>query len=208
MEGMSRKAGQGTTTFLLAAAFSLVAAGQGLVLPDDLPVLSAPILITTCGQNAGATLVGTVCDRLGIPYHVDPFLLMGDLGAVCCSDAGCPFGGALLITTGASSEGMSAREVDMTLEIARCTALLERARELGMFIIVAQVEGPAWPSTEDDERSIRSVLPFADLLITRADIDHDGYFAALAEELEIPQVYIDGAPDLEALLLLLFRAPG
>jgi len=195
-------------TVLLAVAFSFVAASQGLVLPDALPVLSAPILVTTCGQNAGAMLVGTVCDRLGIPYHVDPFLCMGDLGAVCCSDAGCPFGGALFITTGTSPEGMGAREVDMASEIARCTALLERARELGMFIIVAQVEEPARPSTEDDERSIRSVLPFADLLITRADIDHDGYFVALAEELEIPLVYIDGAPDLEALLLLLFPASG
>lgn len=171
-------------------------------------MLTAPILITTCGQTAGAMLVGTVCDRLGIPYHVDPFLLMGDLGAVCCSDAGCPFGGTLLIMTGASSEGMRAREVDMTFEIARCTALLERARELGMFIIVAQVEGPTRRSAEDDERSIRSVSPFADLLITRADIDHDGYFAALAEELDIPQVYIDGPLDLETLLPLLFPASG
>lgn len=73
-----------------------------------------------------------------------------------------------------------------------------------MVVIVGQIEGPPRRVNEYDETSIQAMSPLADLLITRADVNEDGYFTALAEENEIPQMLIDETLDLRVLLPLLF----
>ena len=46
--------------------------------------------------------------------------------------------------------------------------------------------------------------PLADLLITRTDANEDGYFTTLAEENEIPQIFIEDTIDLGVLFPLIF----
>lgn len=72
-----------------------------------------------------------------------------------------------------------------------------------MVVIVGQIEGPPWHVNEYDETSIQAMSPLTDLLIPRADVNEDGYFTALAEEIGIPQIFIDETLDLRVLLPLL-----
>jgi hypothetical protein len=175
------------------------------VLPENLPELRAPIIVTTCGQSPGALMVKLICDseQVAIACEEMDLLTADELLAECPEDIK-DFAGVLFVTTGTSLKGMGAAGVDVDSEVARCIALVEAARDLGMIIIVGQIEGPSRRVDEYDEASIRAMSPLADLLITRTDVNEDGYFTDLAEELEIPQIFIEETLDLEVLLPLLF----
>lgn len=175
------------------------------VLPENLPELRAPIIVTTCGQSPGALMVKLICDQVGIDCEEIDLLTADELLAECPEDIK-DYAGVLFVTTGTSLKGMGAAGVDVDTEVARCIALVEAAKELGMLIIVGQIEGPSRRVDEYDEASIGAMSPLADLLITRSDINEDGYFTALAEENEIPQIFIDETLDLQILLPLLFPA--
>jgi hypothetical protein len=173
------------------------------VLPENLPELRAPIIVTTCGQSPGALMVALICDQEDIACEEMDLLTADELLAECPEDIK-DYAGVLFVTTGTSLKGMGAAGVDVDTEVARCIALITAARDLGMIIVVAQIEGPSRRVDEYDEASIRAMSPLADLLITRLDINEDGYFTDLAEELEIPQIFIEETLDLEVLLPLLF----
>ncbi len=188
---------------LIALALATTALAQEFVLPENLPELRAPIIVTTCGQSPGALMVKLMCDQVGIPCEEIDLLTADELLAECPGDLQ-DFAGVLFVTTGTSLKGMGAAGIDVDSEVARCVALIEAARELGMVIIVGQIEGPSRRVDEYDEASITAMTPLADLLITRSDVNEDGYFTDLAEELEIPQIFINETLDLEVLLPLLF----
>ncbi len=190
----------------LVLGLGLAAVSQEFVIPEGLPVLVTPILATTCGQSPGALMVELICNEVGL-YCEDIDLLTADeLAAECPMDAATQTAGVLFVTTGTSLKGMGAAGVDLDSEISRCTQLIAMAKERGLFVIVGQIEGPSRRVDEYDEASISSMSPLADLLITRSDVDDDGYFTTLAEENGIPQIFINETLDLEALLPLLFAA--
>jgi len=192
---------------LVALGFvvGLVALAQEFVIPENLPELHRPILVTTCGQSPGALMVKLICDQLGIPC-TEGDLLTADEFLSECSGETLDKVGVLFVTTGTSLKGMGAAGVEVDTEVARCTALIEAAREQGMIIIVGQIEGPSRRVDEYDEASITAMSPLADLLITRSDVNDDGYFTDLAETLGIPQIFIEETLDLEVLLPILFPA--
>lgn len=170
-------------------------------IPEGLPELKSPIIVTTCGQSPGALMVDIICDMIGLSCDEADVLTAEELADGCSEDF-CY--GVLFVTTGTSLKGMGAAGVDLGYEIRRCTALIEAARELGMVIIVGQIEGQARRVDKYDEQSIAAMSPLADLLITRSEVNEDGYFTDLAEEYEIPQIFIEDAIDLEVLLPILF----
>jgi len=188
---------------LALGLLALGAGAQEFVIPEDLPELLAPIMVTTCGQSPGALMVKLICDQVGIPCLEEDLITADELVAECPGDLK-DYAGILFVTTGTSLKGMGAAGVDVDSEVARCIALIEAARELGMVIIVGQIEGPSRRVDEYDEASIQGISPLADLLITRSDINEDGYFTTLAEELGIPQIFIEETLDLQVLLPLLF----
>ena len=188
----------------LVIGLALAAGGQEFDFLRGIPGLRAPILVTTCGQSPGALMLALVCGEVGIACVRQDLIYAGDLAADCPLDAETYHAGVLFVTTGTSREGMGAAGVDVDSEVARCVALIERAKELGMVVIVGQIEGLPQRADEYDETSIQAMSPLADLLITRADVNEDGYFTALAEENEIPQIFIDETLDLRVLLPLLF----
>jgi hypothetical protein len=189
---------------LLGLAFTSVA--QEFVIPEGLEPLTTPIITTTCGQSPGALMVKLICDEVGLFCEEIDLLTADELEAECPIDATTQSVGVLIVTTGTSLKGMGAAGVDIDYEVSRCVALIEKAKELGIFVIVAQIEGAARRVDEYDEASITSTSPLADLLITRSDIDGDGYYTTLAEENGIPQIFIEDTLDLEVLLPLLFPA--
>ncbi len=195
---------------LVLAVVAVTTAAQqtvdGIIIPVDLPALYAPIMVTTCGQAQGALLFQAACDAIGLRCTVSDSATVEDFVQVCVQK--CVEDTAfnvLVITIGASVEGMSSAQVDMEIEVRRCSALVSKAHELGVTVIVAQIEGPSCRKDEYDERSITAMTPLADLLITRSDVNGDGYFTRIAEERGIPQIFIDEIGDLQRLLLALFR---
>lgn len=191
---------------MLIAGLGLVASAQEFVIPENLPVLAAPVYVTTCGQSPGALMVGLLLAEAGIAYEEIDLLTADEFLAECPVDTMRDSAGVLIVTTGTSLKGMGAAGVDVDSEVARCTALIEAAREYGLVIIVAQVEGASRRVDEYDEQTITSMSPLADMLITRTDANDDGYFTTLAEELGLPQIFIEDTLDLGVLFPLIFVA--
>ena len=191
--------------FALAASLAQAAVAQEFDIPENLPELKATIIVTTCGQSPGALMVKLICDQVGIDCVEADLLTADEMLAECSGFEDIrDYAGVLFVTTGTSLKGMGAAGVDIDTEVARCVELVEAARELGMVVIVGQIEGPPRRVDEYDEKSIGAMSPLADLLITRSDVNEDGYYTTLAEENEIPQIFIDQTLDLEVLLPLLF----
>ena len=207
---MEKKATWAVCLVLVLGSFTWAVLAQDeeptFVIPENLPELKAPIIVTTCGQSPGALMVKLICDQVGIDC-VEADLLTADEMTAECSDFEDvrDFAGVLFVTTGTSLKGMGAAGVDVDSEVSRCLALIDAAKELGMVIIVGQVEGPSRRVDEYDEDSIRAMSPLADLLITRDDVNEDEYFTTLAEQNGIPQIFISDTIDLQILLPLLFQ---
>jgi hypothetical protein len=147
-----------------------------------------------------------ICNDKGIACTENDLLTVTELQAQCDPSQPTQWVKVLVITTGTSLKGMGAAGVDVDSEVARCLALIEEAKKQGIIVIVAQIEGIGRRVDEYDEQSITSMSPLADFLITRADINGDGYFTTLAAEKGIPQIFINETLDLEVLLPLLFPA--
>ena len=97
--------------------------------------------------------------------------------------AGC---NTLIITTGTSGKGMGAAGTDVNAEIERCTALVEAAKEAGLTIVCAHVEGMSRRTDNADQASIDAILPLADVIMVVEDSDSDGLFSDYAAENNIP----------------------
>ena len=174
---------------------SVVASGQqSLKPPSGAATFKVPIFVTTCGQSPGALMVKIICRQTKIECIQDDQMTDDELAAKAKS------GGTLFITTGTSGKGMGAAGVDLAGEVKRCERLVRKARGLGMRVIVGQIEGSSRRVDDSDEQSIRSMSPLADLLITRAEVDKDGYFTKVAAEKNIPQIFIEGTLDLTKVL--------
>ncbi len=201
---MRRACLTGVALAMLLTAGSVGLWAQEFVLPENLPPLQAPIIVTTCGQSPGALMFALLCDEVGIECTEMDTLTVAEFQAQCDPSQPTLWAKVLVVTTGTSLKGMGAAGVDVDSEVARCVGLIEEAKARGMIVIVAQIEGPARRTDEYDEKSITSTSPLADLLITRADINGDGYFTTLAAEKGIPQIFINAQLDLRVLLPLLF----
>ena len=204
---MIRKLSLAMTALLLVMCVGGTAIAQEFLIPEDLPVLAAPVIVTTCGQSPGALMVGLLLGEAGIYYEEIDLLTADEFLSACPIDSINDTAGVLFVTTGTSLKGMGAAGVDVDTEVSRCTALIEAARERGMVIVVGQVEGAGRRVDEYDELTITAMSPLADLLITRTDANEDGYFTTLAEELGIPQIFIEDTLDLAVLFPLIFASP-
>ena len=201
---MTKRLFAAVAVVVMIGALGFSAMAQEFDIPENLPILVAPVFVTTCGQSPGALMVGLLLDQSGIYFEQVDLLTADELLAECPIDSINDTAGVLIVTTGTSLKGMGAAGVDVDSEVSRCTALIEAARDLGMIIIVAQVEGANRRVDEYDEQTITSMSPLADMLITRTDANEDGYFTTLAEELELPQIFIEDTLDLGVLFPLIF----
>ena len=123
---------------------------------------------------------------------------MGDLGAICCADAGCPFGGVLILVADVDEGAMRALDVDLAFEIARCRVLVERGKELGMAIIVALLDGGGELPPAEDLELFSQFVAMADLAVVPCGI------SVHALDDRIPVLALDTSADLEAVLRTLF----
>jgi len=184
-----------TTRFAFLASalimFGLIcgaAAGAQAVIPKNLPELKAPILITACGQSPGGVYVKVICRQLKLEADLEDLATAETLGAK-------PYK-TLIVITGTSLKGMGSAGVELSEEIKRCTDLVKKAKNAGVKVIVAQIEGASRRVDESDEQSIRAMTPLADLLVTHNQANKDGYFTKTAADKKLPQIFIDQQLDL------------
>lgn len=168
---------------ILAAALFVLAASAAFAV--EMPAVEGPLIVTTCGQSPGAVMVKMSCMQAGFKADHKNDLQVADL-------AGKGYK-TLIITTGTSMKGMGAAGTDVNKEIARCQALIKAAREEGMMVIGAHVEGMARRTDQSDQASIDGIVPLSDVVLATVDSDSDGYFSKLAENKGLPILVVKDA---------------
>lgn len=177
---------------LLLIAFTIVVAASAQA---PAPFADKPALLTSVGQSADIEMVKVLLNRSKTPFTSDPLAKAAVLP-----------GGAktLILAVGGSSKGLGAAGVSSEAEMDRAKALIKRARELGMKIIVVHVGGEARRGTLSDA-FISLCVPAADYVIVVQDGDKDGLFTKLAGQSRIPIVKVEKIAAVGAPLAAAFK---
>lgn len=152
--------------------------------------LQGPFLMTTCGQSTGSVMCHMAAVQAGLTSTDEHNLLAEDVDE---KGEGC---NTLIITTGTSGKGMGAAGTDIDFEIERCTAVAEKAKENGMTVVCAHIEGMSRRTDANDQASIDAILPLADVIVCVEDSDSDGLFSNYATEHDIPIIIVPDALSL------------
>lgn len=189
----------------VVAFFLVLGIGRSFPSPQDVPPKAElPVLITSCGQSPGATMLKVIFMRMELeaqpkPYEINMMATANDLKSA--KDAGTPYK-SLIIVMGASLKGMGAAGISMDDEISRTESLIAEARNQGIKIIGAHIEGikrraqGAAVGDNTDEQSIDTVAPNSQLLIVRKDGNEDDRFTLIAREKNIPLILVEKNLDL------------
>jgi hypothetical protein len=179
----------------------------------DSPRAEFPVLITSCGQSPGATMLKVIFSRLGLgtdpaPYAVN-ILATADVLQEA-EDAGRPYQ-SLIIVMGASLKGMGAAGISMGGELERIDALIQAAQDKNIKIIGAHIEGMkrraqgASPGDNTDEISIDAVAPKSDILVVNESGDQDQRFTNISNNHNIPMVTVEKNLELIPAMKQLFN---
>ena len=143
--------------------------------------LHGPYLVTTCGQSPGAVMINMVAMQNGLQSTSENVL-----------NADYDFSGinTLIVTTGTSMKGMGSAGTDVNVEIERNTATIKAAKEAGLTIVGAHVEGMARRADNADQQSIDAVLALSDIVVCTEDSDSDGFFTNYANEHGLPLIKV------------------
>lgn len=200
--------------FALFFAFVFIA-GLSLSFSDqpDLPKTEIPVLITSCGQSPGASMLKVIFMRMKIEsdfpaYEVNMVATAENLKAQ--KEASTPYK-TMIIVMGASLKGMGAAGISIDDELDRTAALIEEARNQHITIIGAHIEGMkrraqgAAAGDSTDEQSIDAVAPNTDLLIVNKGGNTDGRFTIIANDENIPMIEVEKNLELFAEMGKLFK---
>ena len=185
--------------FLIFSIGGSLPAGQ-----SDPPKAELPVIISSCGQSPGATMLKVIFMKMKLEhkpkaYEINMLATANDLKSA--KEAGAPYK-SLIIVMGASLKGMGAAGISMDDEISRTEALITEARDQGIKIIGAHIEGikrraqGASVGDNTDEQSIDTVAPNSQILIVRKDGNEDGRFTIIANEKNTPLILIEKNLDL------------
>jgi len=164
------------TIRLIAAALALV-----LVPFAGLTALAQEaVLVTSSGQALDAFTVKTLLGRAGLANDYDPHATADDL-------AGRK---AVVIAVGASVKGFGAAGITAETELARTTALLDKAKADGIKVIGVHIGG-AERRQGLSEQFIQLVSPRADALVVWKAGNEDGYFDKVAADNNIPLTVVN-----------------
>ena len=109
----------------------------------EAPKAELPVLITSCGQSPGATMLKVIFIKMKLQhepkaYEINMLASAEDLKEA--KSAGNPFK-SLIIVMGASLKGMGAAGISMDDELSRTETLIAEAQNQGVKIIGAHIEG-------------------------------------------------------------------
>ena len=139
--------------------------------------LQAPFAVTSCGQSPGATMLNVVAAQAGLASVNDNAMTVDGLPADTKT---------LIITTGTSGKGMGAAGTDVNMELERCLELAQAAKDAGMLVCCAHVEGMSRRTDANDQASIDGILAIADVVLVIEDSDSDGFFTDYCNTNNLP----------------------
>ena len=171
----------GLTLFVLG--FFVIGLLSTAALAEEAPLAKGPAVATTCGQSPGALMIKQICVRAGVKCEQNDLITAEDLRKKAENEEGY---NTLIITMGTSGKGMGAAGTNMKDEVKRIEGLIKEAKEQGMTVIGAHIEGEARRVDENDAKSIEVVAPQSDIIIVRDDSNKDGYFTDIAEKNDLP----------------------
>jgi hypothetical protein len=182
---MKKKVMLGILIVFLCSCFLLMANGK---ITGDEPVKAGePLLITNAGQGPGGKMARLLVIRSEAvedwTYNAEPE--PEDLEEK-------PYK-TMLVVIGSSAKGLGASGITIDDEIDRLNRMIKKAKELGIQIVAAQIEGKARRDREGgpNERSIDAIAPYADYIIIKDDADFDGKFTKISQENNIPMTVIE-----------------
>ena len=154
--------------------------------------IQAPMIVTTCGQSPGAVMVNMVAVQSGFTSASDNSLTAETLDTSAYK--------TLVVTAGTSMKGMGAAGTDVDTEIERCTALMQAAKDAGMVVVGAHIEGMARRTDNSDKKSIEAVMGMADVILVVEDSDSDGFFTDYAAQNNKPLIKVSEALDIASVI--------
>lgn len=182
------------SVILLAAllvAISISSAGGAAV---AIPKFPSPILITCTGQTPGSLTLMGFFEAVKIKATHDMMILPSKMGGFK----------TLIIVMGASLKGLGAAGIDQDEEMERDTIVVKKAKDSGMKIIAAHIEGTARRNAIAD-KFITPFVPSADFLLVLEESNQDGLFTQLSEKYKIPLYVFKDFSELPAILEKMFK---
>ncbi len=180
---------------------------------EETPKAELPVLITSCGQSPGATMLKVIFIKMKLQHEPKAYAINMLASAEVLKEAkaaGNPFK-SLIIVMGASLKGMGAAGISIDDELARTKRLIAEAQSQGIEIIGAHIEGMkrraqgADMGDNTDELSIDAIAPNSDLLIINKDGNTDNRFTIIANEKKISMIQVEKNLDLLTELKTLFQ---
>ncbi len=156
------------------------------------PELEGPYIVTTCGQSPGAVMIGMAAMQSGMKVAYNNGLVAEDLVPGMYK--------TLIVTTGTSMKGMGAAGTDVEAEIERCLSIIIAAREAGMVVIGAHIEGMARRTDSSDAASIEAIIKEADIILIVEESDSDGFFTKYAQDNGKPMIVVKNALEIGQVL--------
>ncbi len=177
-----------------AAAVETEAAGgdaaeAAVMITIDEFTAEQPILLTSGGQSADYSMVGTILSNIGLEYTSLNMATPDDIGD----------NKTLIIAVGGSSKGLGAAGIDENEELARIDELITAAKNAGMTIIGMHTGGTARRGDLSD-RFIEPVFSNSDFVFMVSSGDEDGYMSGICEQYGIPMESMDNIVDLQDIL--------
>ena len=120
------------------------------------PIAETPALITSAGQSADASMLSAILEKAGFSCDIET-----SIGADSFDTSAYK---TLIIGVGGSQKGLGAAGVDADVEQERVDAVVAKAEEADMTIIVAHIGGSARRG-ELSDGFISAVSPKADYLL-------------------------------------------
>ena len=170
-----------TGALMLAVCVAVMATGMAA----DMPAFEGPYIVTTCGQSPGAVMVSMSAVQAGVTSGYNNELTVEGLNP--------DVNRTLIITTGTSMKGMGAAGTEVDQEIERCLKVAEAAKEAGMVVIGAHVEGMERRVDSTDEASIDAILAVSDIILVIEASDSDGFFTNYANAHQLPIITVENA---------------
>jgi hypothetical protein len=160
-----------------------------LVWAGDYPIFSGPLLITSAGQSAGAVQLKVLSTKAKIKFEYDGVAKAEKLSSFK----------SVMIVVGASTKGLGAAGLDNDKEMARVQTILDKAKELGIPVILAHIEGASRRGATSDKLA-ELIAPYASLYIIVNSGNEDGKFNKLAEPKKTPIAFFDKVSAIQSIL--------
>jgi hypothetical protein len=184
---------------LIFAVFIFLLFSPLLTSDTEEPTADLPVLITSCGQSPGATMIKVIFMKINFEDPDPAYAINMQAGPedlISAQEAGTPYK-SLIIVMGASLKGMGAAGISIDDELSRIKSLINEAQKQNITLIGAHIEGMkrraqgAAPGDNTDELSIEAVAPNSDILVINKEGDEDRRFSIIAEKNNIPMIAVN-----------------